>query len=94
MLKIPAEAANPVPATAVIKSAILSFLVIFLYGSMFWGLFPQQNKISWEGHLSGFIAGIIIAFLYKNQGPKRKKYQWEIDEELENLQQQKENINI
>lgn len=65
------------------KLAILSFLVIFLYGSMFWGLFPQQNKVSWEGHLSGFIAGIIIAFLYKNQGPKRRKYQWEIDEELE-----------
>ena len=48
-----------------------------------WGILPTKNPISWEGHLSGFLAGIVVAIFYKNKGPKRKKYQWEIDEELE-----------
>ena len=61
----------------------VSMLVIFLYGSMIWGLLPTKEPISWEGHLAGFIAGIIVALFYKNEGPKPKKYQWEIDEEME-----------
>ena len=61
----------------------VSMLVIFLYGSMIWGLLPTKEPISWEGHLSGFIAGILVAIFYKNEGPKPKKYQWEIDEEIE-----------
>ena len=61
----------------------VSMLVIFLYGSMIWGLLPTKEPISWEGHLAGFIAGILVAIFYKNEGPKPKKYQWEIDEEIE-----------
>jgi len=61
----------------------ISMLVIFLYGSMIWGLLPTKEPISWEGHLSGFIAGILVAIFYRNEGPKPKKYQWEIDEEIE-----------
>ena len=61
----------------------VSMLVIFLYGSMIWGLLPTKGPISWEGHLAGFIAGILVAIFYRNEGPKPKKYQWEIDEEIE-----------
>tara|TARA_B100000767_G_scaffold267194_1_gene285593 strand:+ start:50 stop:721 length:672 start_codon:yes stop_codon:yes gene_type:complete len=61
----------------------VSMLVIFLYGSMIWGLLPTKGAISWEGHLSGFIAGILVAIFYRKEGPKPKKYQWEIDEEIE-----------
>ena len=61
----------------------VSMLVIFLYGSMIWGLLPTKEPISWEGHLSGFIAGILVAIFYRKEGPKPKKYQWEIDEEVE-----------
>ena len=61
----------------------VSMLVIFLYGSMIWGLLPTKGPISWEGHLAGFIAGILVAIFYRNEGPKAKKYQWEIDEEIE-----------
>ena len=61
----------------------VSMLVIFLYGSMIWGLLPTKEPISWEGHLAGFIAGILVAIFYRNEGPKTKKYQWEIDEEIE-----------
>ena len=61
----------------------VSMLVIFLYGSMIWGLLPTKEPISWEGHLAGFISGIFVAIFYRNEGPKPKKYQWEIDEERE-----------
>ena len=61
----------------------VSMLVIFLYGSMIWGLLPTKEPISWEGHLAGFISGILVAIYYRNEGPKPKKYQWEIDEEIE-----------
>ena len=65
------------------RLSAISMLVIFLYGSMIWGLLPTKEPISWEGHLSGFMAGILVAIFYRKEGPKRKKYQWEIDEELE-----------
>ena len=57
---------------------------MFLYGSMIWGVFPTKPTVSWEGHLSGMVSGIIVAIFFKNDGPLRKKYQWEIDEEHEN----------
>ena len=65
------------------RLSAVSMLIIFLYGSMIWGVLPTKEHISWEGHFSGFMAGIIVAIFYRNEGPKRKKYQWEIDEELE-----------
>jgi len=73
----------------------ISMLIIFLYGSMIWGVLPTKEPISWEGHLSGFMAGILVAIFYRNEGPKRKKYQWEIDEELEDqfIEKNKTKIN-
>jgi membrane associated rhomboid family serine protease len=61
----------------------ISLLVAFLYGGLIWGVLPIDMKISWEGHLYGGIAGIVVAFYYKNKGPQRKKYDWEIEEEYE-----------
>lgn len=63
------------------KSLIsLSFAVIFFYGSLVWGIFPVDLKISFEGHLWGFVAGIILAFYYRNQGPQEHKYVWPEDD--------------
>lgn len=59
----------------------LSLVVVFLYGSMIWGVLPIQPGISWEGHLFGAIAGIILAYYYRNDGPQRPKYSWELEEE-------------
>ena len=70
------------------RLAASSCIVIFLYGSMIWGIFPSKESVSWESHLTGFIAGILVAIFYKNASPKRKKYQWEIDEELERVNQE------
>ena len=61
----------------------VSFIVVFLYGSMVWGIFPIKEHISWEGHLSGGLAGIILAWWFRLEGPPKQKYQYEIDEELE-----------
>ncbi|MDR2011063.1 MAG: rhomboid family intramembrane serine protease [Bacteroidales bacterium] len=43
----------------------VSLIVVFLYGSMIWGIFPQNNGISWEGHLSGLAVGIGLSFIYR-----------------------------
>lgn len=59
----------------------LSLVVVFLYGSMIWGVLPIKPGISWEGHLFGALAGIILAFYYRGEGPEKPKYSWELEEE-------------
>lgn len=61
----------------------ISLLVAFLYGSMLWGILPIKEGVSWEGHLMGMIAGVVLALYYKNRGPQRKIYEWEEDEDEE-----------
>jgi membrane associated rhomboid family serine protease len=61
---------------------VLSLLVVFIYGSMIWGVFPQKTNVSWEGHFSGFFVGICFAWFYRNKGPKRPKLRFEIEKEL------------
>ncbi len=60
---------------------VVSALVVFLYGSLVWGMLPLQAGVSWEGHLFGAIAGILVAFNYRKEGPQRKVYAWENEEE-------------
>ncbi len=63
-----------------------SLLVTFLYGSFVWGIFPgfsPGERISWESHLMGAIAGVILAFGYRDVGPQRKVYEWPEDEDDE-----------
>jgi len=60
----------------------LSLLVVFLYGSMVWGMFPDVYRdISWEAHAMGFITGIFLAIIFRNEGPRRPVYDWMEDEE-------------
>jgi membrane associated rhomboid family serine protease len=61
----------------------LSLLIVFLYGSMVWGLFPGVYKnVSWESHMLGFFSGVLLAVWFRNQGPQKPVYEWmEEDEE-------------
>jgi membrane associated rhomboid family serine protease len=63
----------------------LSLLVVFLYGSLIWGIFPLFRIISWESHLCGSIAGILLAVVYRKEGPQRKVYEWEFEDENDDM---------
>jgi membrane associated rhomboid family serine protease len=52
----------------------VSLVVIFLYGSMFWYVFPIEKGVSWEGHLSGLFVGFVFSLLYRKIGPQKKEY--------------------
>jgi membrane associated rhomboid family serine protease len=60
----------------------ISLFIAFFYGSMIWGILPMDEKISWEGHLMGLLIGVLLAYVYRNQGPTRPKFQYEIEKEL------------
>ncbi|WP_321309154.1 rhomboid family intramembrane serine protease [Marinifilum fragile] len=51
----------------------ISFVVVFLYGGLFWGVFPILNDVSWEGHLFGAISGLTYALAYRNKGPQKPR---------------------
>lgn len=57
----------------------LSLCVVVLYGGTIWYVFPKVDEtISWEGHLAGFITGLILSFCY--EFPKYTKeivYEWQ-----------------
>ncbi|XLS30188.1 rhomboid family intramembrane serine protease [Flavobacteriaceae bacterium M23B6Z8] len=42
----------------------VSLIVVFVYGSLVWYLFPVDERISWEGHLSGFLIGFLLAIVF------------------------------
>lgn len=51
----------------------ISLLITFLYGGLVWNMFPQFAKetTSWEGHLSGAIAGTLCSLAFMGHGPQR-----------------------
>lgn len=57
----------------------LSLVVIMVYGSLIWYIFPHvEEGISWEGHLAGLVTGFAFAITFKT--PEYKKlirYDWE-----------------
>jgi membrane associated rhomboid family serine protease len=88
-------------AISIIKQEVrlmaYSLIIIFSYGSIVWGFFPQlfpDKHISWEGHLAGAITGIILAFFYRNEGPVKKVYFEEEEEEEESETADKEEIRV
>lgn len=37
---------------------------------MVWGLLPFDFKVSFEAHITGVVAGVILAFFYRDEGPE------------------------
>ncbi|MEG1590874.1 Rhomboid family protein [Chryseobacterium sp. MOF25P] len=68
-----------------IKLLTISLLVVLYYGSLIWGMFPEEllynldepSKISWQAHLSGALMGSAMAYIFKGSGEKKKRYIWE-----------------
>ncbi len=61
-----------------------AMLVVFLYGSIIWGVFPEffpEKNISWEGHLSGLITGVVLAVYFRKSGPQKKVWEWPEEED-------------
>ncbi len=52
----------------------VSLITIFLYGSMIWYVLPIKDGMSWEGHLSGLIIGIIFSVFYRRKGIIKEKH--------------------
>jgi membrane associated rhomboid family serine protease len=46
-----------------VTALLVAFLTLVLYGSIVWGVLPTQSYISWEGHLFGLLAGVLVARL-------------------------------
>lgn len=56
--------------TRTIWEIVIGVVVLFVYGSILLGVLPGTFGVSWQGHLSGALAGVLAAYLLS--GPERK----------------------
>ena len=73
-------------------AVVTSLVVFFLYGGMLLSVLPHEERISFEYHLAGAVAGLLAAFSLRRRdpAPAQRRYSWEMepplppaDEELE-----------
>ena len=64
-----------------IAAAMIAFM---LYGGMLLTVLPREPGVSWQAHLGGALAGLLAAWLFRRSDPlpPRKRYSWEIEEDL------------
>jgi membrane associated rhomboid family serine protease len=48
---------------------VLALVVFFLWGGILLGVLPGQEGVSWQGHLSGALAGVFAAWLVARRRP-------------------------
>jgi len=63
---------------------VISLIMVFLYGGFIWGMIPTLAKlqnISWEGHLSGAIIGVVLAIVLRKKGPQKETHHWDDDQD-------------
>lgn len=64
------------------RSLTLALVVAFFYGSMVWGVFPMEPGVSWESHLFGGVAGVVMAWYFRHKDrPEPRRYSWEDEPE-------------
>lgn len=42
----------------------MSMLIAFLYGGLWWGVFPIEEHVSFEGHLAGALTGFVFSLIF------------------------------
>ncbi|QBI56447.1 Rhomboid family protein [Streptomonospora litoralis] len=48
---------------------VIMICVLIFYGTLIWGVLPQQEGVSWQAHLFGFLGGLFAAYVL----PKRER---------------------
>jgi len=68
------------------RSSALLMVAFFMYGAMFWTIFPREPGMSFEYHLFGALSGVVCAIAFSQWDPKpvRKTYSWENESADEN----------
>jgi membrane associated rhomboid family serine protease len=56
-----------------LSSGLVALFVGCTYGTVLWGVLPSTPGISWEGHLFGFIGGVVAARFITKPSPSRAK---------------------
>jgi len=88
------------------NSMAISLLVGLLYGSLVYGFFPNDNGVSWQGHLFGAIGGVLAAYYFRKvdlpkspdwneeeeDDKEEKHFFQEIDTRLQKEEQDKINL--
>jgi membrane associated rhomboid family serine protease len=62
------------------RAMALAFITVFLYGGLVWGVLPIKEGMSWDGHLTGAVAGFIAAIVFRKDDP-HQRYDWEDEDE-------------
>lgn len=47
----------------------VSLIIVFLYGSMWWGMLPLMERISYESHFFGALSGVVLAYVHRKVPP-------------------------
>ena len=70
----------------------VSMIVVFLYGSTVWNMFPVAElvdpSVSWEGHLAGAISGLLCAIVFRKRGPQNPEPEEEEEDSGDNQSQE------
>lgn len=51
---------------------VIMICVILFYGTLIWGVLPQQEGISWQAHLFGFLGGLMAAYILPKRDSRRQ----------------------
>jgi len=60
------------------RAIATALLVVFLYGTLVWGVLPIEPRMSWQTHLAAAIVGLTLALVLRDRDvPPKRTYSWE-----------------